>query len=289
MKVMKDVVFPAWIDPALVKALGSKAAKGYLQAWDPVNQRQVWKVNHEGLWNGGVLCTGGNLVMQGNGKGYFAAYAADTGHKLWEFDAQNGIVAPPITYEIDGEQYISVLAGWGGSVGLSFGMVGNTRENMYPYGRVLTFKLNGKEQLPPVQVTKTLPEPMDLDADGDLIAKGDKLYHHNCVYCHGPGAISNPNMVDLHRMDAETHENFVPIVLGGRDAHKTGMIGFSDHLSVEDVQAIHAYLNKVGENTLEREQASGFWKTFKGAIYSVLGAITSFFVSIFNWIMNAGS
>ncbi|WP_205688695.1 PQQ-dependent dehydrogenase, methanol/ethanol family [Candidatus Macondimonas diazotrophica] len=289
MKVMKDVVFPAWIDHDLVMALGAKAAKGYLQAWDPVNQRQVWKVEHEGLWNGGVLCTAGNLVMQGNGKGYFAAYAADTGHKLWEFDAQNGIVAPPVTYEIDGEQYISVLAGWGGSVGLSFGMVGNVRENMYPYGRLLTFKLNGKESLPPVQVTKKLPEPMDLEADGDLIAKGDKLYHHNCVYCHGPGAISNPNMVDLRRMDAETHENFIAIVLGGRDAHKTGMIGFSDHLSVEDVQAIHAYLNKVGENTLEREQASGFWKTFKGAIYSVLGAITSFFVSIFNWIMNAGS
>jgi quinohemoprotein ethanol dehydrogenase len=289
MKVMKDVQFPTWIDHDLVMALGGKAAKGYLQAWDPVNQREAWRVEHEGLWNGGLLCTGGNLVLQGNGKGYFVAYAADTGRKLWEFDAQNGIIAPPITYEIDGEQYISLLAGWGGSVGLSFGAAGNARENMYPRGRILTFKLNGKESLPPVQIARKLPEPMDLAADSEMISKGDGLYHHNCVYCHGPGAIGNPNMVDLRRMDAKTHENFVAIVLGGRDAHKTGMIGFSDHLSVEDVQAIHAYLNKVNQNTLEREEASGVWKTFKHAVYSVLGAITGFFVSLLSWVMNRGS
>jgi hypothetical protein len=96
-------------------------------------------------------------------------------------------------------------------------------------------------------------------------------------------------MVDLRRMDAKTHEDFVAVVLGGRDAHKTGMVGFSDHLSIEDVQAIHAYLNKVNENTLEREEASGVWKTFKHAVYSVLGAITSFFVSLLNWVMNRGS
>jgi quinohemoprotein ethanol dehydrogenase len=269
--------------------LGAKAAKGYLQAWDPVQQRQVWKVEHEGLWNGGLLCTGGNLVMQGDGKGYFAAYAADTGHKLWDFDAQNGIVAPPITYEIDGEQYISVLAGWGGSVGLSFGAVGNPRENMYPNGRLLTFKLNGKESLPPVQSAQKLPEPADLQADSDLIAKGDKLYHHNCVYCHGPGAIGNPNMKDLRYLTAQDHENFIAVVLGGSHVEKTGMIGFADHLSVEDAQAIHAYLNKINEHTLAREEASGFWKSLKGMIYGILGAITGFFVSLFNWIMNSGS
>ena len=58
---------------------------------------------------------------------------------------------------------------------------------------------------------------------------------------------------------------------------------------VEDVQAIHAYLNKVNQNTLEREEASGVWKTFKHAVYSVLGAITGFFVSLLSWVMNRGS
>ena len=58
---------------------------------------------------------------------------------------------------------------------------------------------------------------------------------------------------------------------------------------MEDAQAIHAYLNKINENTLAREEASGFWKSVKGMIYGILGAITGFFVSLFNWIMNSGS
>ena len=57
--------------------------KGYLLAWDPVNQKEVWRVNYLGPWNGGVLTTAGNLVMQGNAAGDFGAYRADTGQKLW--------------------------------------------------------------------------------------------------------------------------------------------------------------------------------------------------------------
>jgi quinohemoprotein ethanol dehydrogenase len=87
--------------------------KGYLIAWDPVNQKEVWRANYLGPWNGGVLTTAGNLVVQGNAAGDFSAYRADTGAKLWSMFAQSPVMAAPVTYEVNGEQYIAVLAGWG--------------------------------------------------------------------------------------------------------------------------------------------------------------------------------
>jgi len=64
-----------------------------------------------GPWNGGILTTAGNLVIQGNAVGFLSAYRADTGEKLWSMSAQSAIVAAPVTYEVDGEQYVAVLSG----------------------------------------------------------------------------------------------------------------------------------------------------------------------------------
>jgi quinohemoprotein ethanol dehydrogenase len=88
--------------------------KGYLLAWDPVNQKEVWRANYLGPWNGGVLTTAGNLVVQGNAVGELGAYRADTGQKLWWTSTQSPVIAAPVSYAVDGEQYIAVLAGWGG-------------------------------------------------------------------------------------------------------------------------------------------------------------------------------
>ena len=95
--------------------------KGYLLAWDPVNQKEVWRVNYLGPWNGGVLTTAGNLVVQGNAAGDFGAYRADNGQKLWSTSTQSPVMAAPVSYAVDGEQYIAVLAGWGGIYPLSSG------------------------------------------------------------------------------------------------------------------------------------------------------------------------
>ena len=205
---------------------------------------------------------------------------------MWEFDAQSGIIAPPITYEIDGEQYISVMAGWGGSVGLSFSVVGNSPEEMEIKGRILTFKVGGEAELPAIQMEHRLPEPPELTASSDLVHKGNQLYHNNCVYCHGPGAISTPNLRDLRYMDKETHEQFLAIVYGGIWQDR-GMPGYDDLLSVDDVEAIHAYLTKVGHTTLAFEQQSETWKDFKEFNYGVLAHVTKFFTGIFTWVMRA--
>ena len=83
--------------------------KGHLAAWDPVKQEEVWRVEHDASWNGGLLSTAGNLIFQGRADGTFAAYTADEGKEVWTSPVHVGIIAPPISYMVDGEQYIACL------------------------------------------------------------------------------------------------------------------------------------------------------------------------------------
>ena len=87
---------------------------GSLQAWDPVRQELAWEVPLGGLWNPGTMTTAGNLVFQGRVDGTLAAHDAASGSTLWTFDVGSGISAPPITYAINGRQYVALLVGWGG-------------------------------------------------------------------------------------------------------------------------------------------------------------------------------
>ena len=114
---------------------------GELLAWNPVEQRAAWRAGYRVVEGGGVLVTAGNLVLQGRADGFVAAYRATDGKQLWEFNAGTGIMSPPITYEVDGTQYVSVMAGWGGAGAL---FNAPNRGKVKPgYGRILTFALNG--------------------------------------------------------------------------------------------------------------------------------------------------
>ena len=93
-------------------------AFGRLLAWDPVKQKEAWRVEHVAPWNGGTLTTAGNLVFQGTADGRFVAYNATTGEKLWESPTGTGVVAAASTYMIDGKQYVSIAVGWGGVFGM---------------------------------------------------------------------------------------------------------------------------------------------------------------------------
>jgi quinohemoprotein ethanol dehydrogenase len=287
MDVMKDVTVPAWLSRDLVKKVGAATSQGFLLAWDPVAQKEVWRHNSESPWNGGALCSGDGLVFEGTARGFLDAYDAASGKRLWHYDVQQGVIGSPITYTVDGEQYVSVLVGWGGAFGLSFGFASNTREMPSTQGRLMTFKLGGTAQLPPVERPRPLPEPPEQTADGDAIAAGNKLYHTYCVYCHGPGAISHPNLADLRYMNAETHQIFDGIVLGGAQRDR-GMPGFSDTLNAEQVKQIHAYLIEVGHNTLKAEQGRGStWSRFKGWMNDVIATVAGWGVNALAWFKNA--
>ena len=94
-------------------------AFGRLLAWDPVKQKEAWRVEYVAPWNGGTLTTAGNLVFQGTADGRFIAYNATTGEKLWESPTGTGVVAAASTYMLDGKQYVSIAVGWGGVFGIA--------------------------------------------------------------------------------------------------------------------------------------------------------------------------
>ena len=144
------------ISPALMAAVIKRTMKGKLLAWDPAQQKEVWRVDHPTMWNGGVLSTAGNLVFQGTGDGRLVAYTADTGKTLWEADTQTGVIAPPVTYEIDGTQYIALMAGWGGAGGLLVNLPGSASAGN---GKLLVYKLGGDKVLPPLPPKPAMPEP----------------------------------------------------------------------------------------------------------------------------------
>ena len=227
-----------------VAGMASTAALVYgeLLAWDPVKQQSAWKVKHHKPANGGVLSTAGELVFQGIGEGVFAAYNADNGDALWQYQSDSAVLAGPMSYELDGEQYIAVAQGSGGTVMLTIG--DNLKRNKVNKNKLLVFKLGDfglTKTVADESLATILPLSEEVNATPEVIKKGEELYGHNCGTCHGISAKSNYVVPDLRYMSDQTHRDFVAIVLGGSRAHK-GMAGFYETHSIEDVEAIHSYL-----------------------------------------------
>lgn len=218
---------------------------GYIKAWDPVTQKEAWHVPMAGSWNGGLLATAGGLVFGGGADGIFAAYDAKTGAQLWKVDLTTGILAPPVSYAIDGQQYIAVLAGWGGAGGLSGFRDPNSALSKYGtnQGRLFVFRLGGRqhvEALPREEGTMTAPPP-PLEADAATVQRGFAAYHRTCMVCHGFYAQSEGVIPDLRTVPHGIWDNYDAIVLDGAFADG-GMASFKDVLSRDDVAAIHAYV-----------------------------------------------
>ena len=215
--------------------------KGQLVAWDPLQQKEAWRVQHKGPWNGGTLSTAGNLVFQGTANSRFVAYRADTGDELWAMEAQTGIVAAPITYEVDGEQYVAVNAGWGGVFGLAAGFYVQP-ESATSANRILVFKLGADKQLPPLDiVAPEWPEAPELTASADVLEQGKALYAQYCQYCHGVSAVSGGMVPDLRFSAMLGQEDWQDILIGGL-LSDAGMISFKDMMTPNEADAIRHYV-----------------------------------------------
>jgi quinohemoprotein ethanol dehydrogenase len=228
-------------DPNIKKAiLGS--IKGRLTAWDPVNQKEVWRADRPGPWNGGALSTAGNLVFEGTGYGQFEGFRANTGEKLWSASTQSGITAGPISYTVNGEQYIAILAGWGGVLPLAAGEVALQSPRMSNAPRMLAFKLGGKVSLPPApEVKPRVLTPPRATASPATVKKGEELYQSYCSGCHGDVAVSGGVLPDLRYSGTLANQQWFSIVRDGM-LKAYGMVGFSKELSREDAEAIRAYV-----------------------------------------------
>jgi len=216
--------------------------KGRLVAWDPVAQKEVWRVEYRGPWNGGTLTTAGDLVFQGTADGRFVAYDAGTGRELWHFPTQTGVVAAPITYEVDGEQYVSINVGWGGAFALVFGEFVQA-DSLPNVSRVLTFKLGADGALPPVNWRPTVVfNPPPLVADDKTLRQGFTTYQEVCMGCHGLNAVSGLLIPDLRGSAYLWDEaGWNAVILGGR-LRDRGMASFAANISPQQSEAIRAYV-----------------------------------------------
>ena len=219
----------------------AKTWSGKLIAWDPVKQAPAWEVPYITIFNGGTLSTAGNLVFEGSADGRVIAYAADDGKKLWESPAASGVMAAPITYSVDGEQYVTFMAGWGGAFSTFAGAL-SLRAGVQPFAQVLTYKIGGNATLREPPPPDDTPKPPALTADEKTVAAGAALYDGNCSQCHGIHAVSGGVLPDLRKLTAEKHQMFLGILYGGRIPD--GMPSFAEALKPEQVEQVHQYLIK---------------------------------------------
>jgi PQQ-dependent dehydrogenase (methanol/ethanol family) len=236
-------------DVPMAEGVADFVAKGYLLAWDPASNSEVWRIPHEGQWNGGVLSTAGDLLIQGAADGRFVIYRASDGEQLWEMPIHTGAVAGPVSYAVNGEQYIAVAAGWAGAIPILGGS--GTPTHNAPM-RVLAFKLGGTATLPELPSPEIVSLP-EMDADEETLAEGAQKYDEICRTCHGFDVISGGMIPDLRYMSAQTHQEFDAIVLGGSRAEQ-GMASFADSLTPAQSAAIYAYI--VGEAAKLRENVA---------------------------------
>jgi quinohemoprotein ethanol dehydrogenase len=213
--------------------------KGQLIAWDPVTQSARWTVEHPYFWNAGILTTAGGLVFQGAAEGQFIAYDAATGTKLWSYATTNGVIAAPATYEIDGEQYVAVMVGYGGGGPVSASVLLGNKPRLP--GRLMVFKLGGKAVAKPYDIPKVVALDLSQAAPGGDAKKGFVAFHENCQVCHGP-SVSGAFLPDLKASQMIlTTDNFKSVVIdGARKAN--GMASFAKYLTPADAEDIRAYV-----------------------------------------------
>ncbi len=215
------------------KLKAQPVSDGFLLAWDPVKQKEAWRAPLGQGRSGGTLATAGGLVFAGNSGNEFAAYRADTGEKLWRADTQTGTMAGPVSYEIDGEQYVAVVAG--------FRQTGNYYAPNY--SRILVYKLGGTATLPEaVPFPAPVLNPPAAFGTAAQLTQGEQVYGRFCSTCHGSDGLSRGMFPDLRYSGAlASAEAFRTIVIEGA-LSKNGMVSFRSALSLEDAEAVRAYM-----------------------------------------------
>jgi PQQ-dependent dehydrogenase (methanol/ethanol family) len=215
--------------------------QGELTAWDPVTQSLRWKTEPARIDGSGVLATAGNLVFKGIDHERFAAYHAETGELLWEQPTQTVASGTPMTYAIDGKQYVAIAVGFGGALGAEAGAISG-HWNLVNRSRVLVYALGGIHQLPDIeeQPEREMVKPLPVTSDEETVAQGQVLYQRHCSFCHGDGLRSSGLVPDLRYSNSGIHRIWEQIVIDGI-LQSSGMVSFSKYLTPEDAESIRQY------------------------------------------------
>lgn len=210
---------------------------GRLIAWDPVAQKEVWRKEHVSPWNGGTLVTASNVVFQGTADARLMAFDARDGKELWSAPMGTGVIAAPVTYEVDGRQYVSIAVGWGGVYGLS----ARASERRTP-GTVYTFALGGNAKMPPFVEYQVNNLVSGVKYKPDDVSEGTALYVMNCAFCHGvPGVDKGGAIPNLGYSAATTIEHLDRFVFEGPFVSR-GMPDFTGKLTPGEVEKIKAFI-----------------------------------------------
>lgn len=233
----------------LAKGQPDYRPRGFLIAWDPVAAKEVWRVDTSGPWTGhffaswnggGVMSTGSDLIFQGRSTGELAILDARSGRSLGAIDVGTSMMAAPMTYSIDGEQFVAIMAGLGGALGRT-SLPGTAAYRYGNRGRIVSFKLHGGAMPKRTPITHTAqkpsPPPVARRGTAAQIRAGAELFQRHCALCH---AAAGGKVPDLSRMSAQTHADFLAIVLKGSRAER-GMGNFSNVLSPSEAERIHMF------------------------------------------------
>jgi quinohemoprotein ethanol dehydrogenase len=228
------------------------AGHSVLKAWDPINRRAVWQVETPGVSNGGTLATGGDLVFQGLADGYFHAYSAKDGKDLWSFFAGVAVTGVPITYRVDGKQYVTITAGPLGGSTAAFGSISarwGWDPRVHPR-RLLTFALDADAKLPPTPPRRpAVPlDPPGYKVDAAKAKEGEHEYAR-CTLCHGMGVVAGGIAPDLRASPVLlSAEAFAHVVRDGALAPR-GMPQFAE-LTDEQLDALRQFVRQKARSDL---------------------------------------
>ena len=230
---------------------------GALQAWDPVRQQQVWEIPTDGPWDAGILTTASNLLFQGKANGHLRAFNALTGEQLWDENLGLGISAPPITYSVNGKQFLAILVGWGGVMSALGGQ--EIADYGWAYGeqtrRLFAFSLDGTRAVP-LSTSPRVPTPLatsDFIVDGATAESGALDYESICSACHGGVAIAAGMAPDLRASGVILSADAFEQVVRGGTLKSRGMPPFAD-FSDADLNSIRHYIRQQAELALSAEQ-----------------------------------
>jgi quinohemoprotein ethanol dehydrogenase len=222
------------------------AGTSILKAWDPRARKVVWEVKTRGISNGGTLSTAGNLVIQGLADGYLHAYAADSGKDLWSSFAGVAVTGTPITYRVDGRQYVSITSGpLNGSVG-AFGSISaqwGWDSRIHPR-RLLTFALDATATLPPTPPPTMALVDQEPESDPVKTARGAYEYAR-CQLCHGPAGVAGGIAPDLRASSVPKSATAFAAVVRGGGLVAHGMPAFPE-LDDTQLDALRHYLRTSG-------------------------------------------
>jgi quinohemoprotein ethanol dehydrogenase len=240
--------------------MGNDASSASLIAWNPVTQKQVWRIPMPAIVSGGVVATGGNLVFQGSIDGRFSAYDASSGTKLWSFDAKAPVMAPPISYEVNGRQYVTVMSGAGSSlvlIGEYFQKYGISYRDQKR--RVLTFAMRGSAELPdaPSYHFVATADP-DYRPDPAATLRGEAAYGGTCLMCHGRSGYAAGDAPDLRASPVITSDTAFEAIVAGGTLVAHGMPRFED-MSKQTRDDIRQYLRSLADTARQsaRQVAAG--------------------------------